>query len=160
MAQSELQLIKEELLAKLASKEEIAEVRKDLSGLKQDVSGLKQDVSELKNDVAELNKRVSSLEKKADRHSASISNLSGEVITMKQKMFTREEHDEIYGRILEGEDILIKKFDEQRIEMTSQDAKTYRLETYIKEESQRNDLQDKILQRHDSRIKKLETVRS
>jgi len=43
-------------------------------------------------------------------------------------------------------------------EMTSQDAKSYRLETYIKEESQRNDLQDKILQRHDSRIKKLESV--
>jgi predicted nucleic acid-binding Zn-ribbon protein len=144
MAQSELQIIKEELLAKLASKEEIAEVRKDLSGLK--------------NDVAELNKRVSSLEKKVDRHSASISKLSSEVITMKEKMFTREEHAEIYGRILEGQDTLIKKFDDMRIEMTSQDAKTYRLETYIKEESQRNDLQDKILQRHDTRIKKLESA--
>jgi len=47
-----------------------------------------------------------------------------------------------------------------RIEMKAQDAKSYRLEENIKKESQRNDLQDNILQRHDSRIKKLESVAS
>jgi hypothetical protein len=61
---------------------------------------------------------------------------------------------------LKGLDTIIKKIDEMRIEMRSQDAKSYRLEEDIKKEDQRNDLQDNILQRHDSRIKKLESLAS
>ena len=144
MAQSELQTIKEELLAKLASKEEVAEVKKDVSGLK--------------GEVTELKEVVVSLEHRTEQNSNTISKLINKLLEMDEKMVTKEEHQATYNTIIEKLDKLIGKFDEQRIEMTAQDAKSYRLENYIKEESQRNDLQDKMLQRHDSRIKKLESV--
>jgi len=134
MAQQDLQSVKEELLEKLASKEELEKfaTKKDLEKF-----ATKQDLQKVKQDLEEW---ISSLEQKVDKNSTSISRLSSKVITMKEKMFTREEHAEIYGRILEGQDIIIKKIDEMRIEMAAQDAKSYRLEADIKTESQRNDL--------------------
>jgi len=170
MAQQNLHSFKEELLEKLASKKDLEKfaTKKDLENFatKKDLENFaskkdleefatKQDLQKVKQ---ELEKQISSLEQKVDKNSASISRLTNEVITIKEKMFTREEHAEIYGKILESLDVIIKKFDDMRIEMAAQDAKSYRLETDIEAESRRNDSQDKILQQHDLRIKKLESV--
>jgi len=181
MAQSELQSIREELLAKLASKEEVAEVKKDVSGLKHDVSGLKQDVSGLKQDVSglkqdvsglkqdvsglksdfnELKEKVSSIEEKVDRHSETLSKLTSLVLDLRENAATKQELDEKFDQIIRGQDTLVKMLERKDHEMTAQDAKSYRLETDIKTESQRNDLQDKMLKHHDSRIKQLESVAS
>ena len=160
----ELKATKEELLQKmqqLATREELSEVKQDVSVLKEDVSVLKEDVSILKKDVSDLKQGQALLSKKVDKNSENISTLITEVVDIKEylreKVVTNDRFDETFGRLLTGQDHIVKMIETIHLEMKAQDVTTARMKKNMAKEEQRNDTQDKILDKHDSRIAKFET---
>ncbi|MBN1349661.1 hypothetical protein JXJ21_09645 [candidate division KSB1 bacterium] len=167
MLDQKLRETKEELLQRLASKEELAELKEELTGqknstsrLETEMSEMKKDVSVLKKDVSVLKKDVSVLKKDMAKQKKDLANLTTIVINnreyMRENMVTRKEMYEIFDRILKNQDVLMKMYEIRGQEMLAQDATTARLKKDMAKEAQRNDSQDQALSEHDSRISNLE----
>ena len=67
-------------------REDISDLKEDVSGLKEDVAVLKEDVSGLKEDVAVLKEDVSGLKKDVDALKENVSHLEDETTLIKLKL--------------------------------------------------------------------------
>ncbi|MEW6687050.1 MAG: hypothetical protein AB1393_12745 [Candidatus Edwardsbacteria bacterium] len=111
---SKLESTKKELLAKLASKAELAEVKKEVSVLKQDVSVLKQDMVTVK-------KTLGNLAIQTEKNTHAIDNLTiqtvknmQEIKEIKENMVTKADHNLVMNTL---DEVLrtVRKVDEDRV---------------------------------------------